>query len=180
MNLFLMNTSPKNYGATQRIVDLIAQEGSIKFEQVNKCCLGEIEISYCKGCKSCYTAGECVIHDGMNEVIDAMKAADVLVIVAPSYWGDIPGQFKVFIDRCTSYNVARSLAGNRKCFAVALREGQRSFECEHIIECITHWCGHMEVEMCGSSYYCGIHGKEDVEKYADTIKCMAKKWFESI
>jgi multimeric flavodoxin WrbA len=29
--------------------------------------------------------------------------ADIVVSVSPSYWADIPGQFKVFIDRCTPW-----------------------------------------------------------------------------
>lgn len=29
--------------------------------------------------------------------------ADKIVSVSPSYWADIPGQFKVFIDRCTPW-----------------------------------------------------------------------------
>lgn len=181
MNLFLLNASPKNYGATQRIVDLIADEAAGHYEvEVTKCCLGDVDISYCKGCKTCYSSGICNIEDDMNRVISMMKKADAFVIVAPSYWGDIPGSFKAFIDRCTSHSISKSLSGNKTCLAIALREGQRTFECEHIIECISHWCGHMEIEVSGSAFYCGISNKEDLEKYVDDIKCYAKEWLDKI
>ena len=66
MNLFLLNASPKNYGATQRIVDLIAEEAVGQFELITKCCLGDVDISYCKGCKTCYVTGICGIEDDMS------------------------------------------------------------------------------------------------------------------
>ena len=32
------------------------------------------------------------------------EAADVIISVSPSYWADVPGQFKAFIDRCTPWS----------------------------------------------------------------------------
>ena len=87
----------------------------------------------------------------------------------------LPGQFKVFIDRCTPFSDTCphpdhwTLRPGKRCYAVALRTGGRPVECEHIIDTVEHWCGHMGVEMAGSMYFCRIEGKEDIEphKYVD-------------
>lgn len=31
------------------------------------------------------------------------EIVNIVISVSPSYWADIPGQFKVFIDRCTPW-----------------------------------------------------------------------------
>ena len=107
----------------------------------------------------------------------------ILVITAPSYWGDVPGQFKVFIDRCTVYSETnpnpahRVLKPGKKCFGIALRQGTRPMECEHIIETIEHWCGHMKIDMIDSVYFCEMKDKADAVKIADSICLKAKDWF---
>ena len=41
-------------------------------------------------------------HD-IQKIMDEYDKADIVVSVSPSYWADIPGQFKAFIDRCTPW-----------------------------------------------------------------------------
>ena len=104
----------------------------------------------------------------MESLIEKIDNVDILVIAAPSYWADVPGQFKVFIDRCTVYSETnpnpahRELKLGKKCYGIALRTGRRTVECEHIIETIGHWCGHMKIDMAGSMYFCEIKDKADV------------------
>ena len=118
----------------------------------------------------------------MEYIINKIDDSDVLIIAAPSYWADVPGQFKVFIDRCTAYGDTnsnpehRKLKSGKKCYAIALRAGTRTTECEHIVETIRHWCGHMKIEMVDSIYFCGINDKNDIQKHRDTIESKTKEW----
>jgi multimeric flavodoxin WrbA len=118
----------------------------------------------------------------MEAIIDEIDSSDMIIIAAPSYWADIPGQFKVFIDRCTVYSDTnpnqyhRELKEGKKCYAIALRTGKRPVECEHIIESINHWCGHMKIDMTDSMYFCGINDKDDISIHKDQIKKKAKEW----
>lgn len=143
-----------------------------------------MSISFCLGDKSCYESCKCIIEDDdMETLMDKMDNADILVIAAPSYWADVPGQFKVFIDRCTPYsntnpNLAhRSLKPGKKCYAVALRTGASPMECEHIIGTIEHWCGHMGIAMADSMYFCSIEDKDDIVIQKEYISERSKKWF---
>ena len=58
----------------------------------------------------------------------AYKDADFVVIAAPSYWAEVPGQLKVFFDRSTPYgdtNPSRRLWRKKpaKGIAIAVRAG---------------------------------------------------------
>jgi len=182
MKVLLLNASPKNNGATQEILNIVR---SLLPSDVNSelICLGDVNITFCLGDKACYDTRKCVISDDMEALIDKIDEAEVLVIAAPSYWGDVPGHFKAFIDRCTAYSdtkpnpAHRALKSGKKCYGIALRTGNRPAECEHIIETINHWCGHMGIDMADSVYFCGIEGTADIARVADSIRKKAAEWF---
>ncbi|MBQ3379058.1 MAG: flavodoxin family protein [Clostridia bacterium] len=58
------------------------------------------KINYCRGCEACKTkTGVCVQHDEMFDMYDDIYSSDVLVMAAPTYWFNMSGQLKVFLDR---------------------------------------------------------------------------------
>lgn len=182
MKILLLNAGAKNYGATQEILTILSNELPDD-ATADIVCLGDLDIGYCKGCKVCYDTCNCVQKDDMESIIDLIDISDIIVIAAPSYWADVPGQFKVFIDRCTVYSDTnlnpnhRTLKSPKKCYAIALRAGGRPVECEHIIETVKHWCGHMKIDMVDSMYFCGINDKCDIDKHKTYICKKAKAWF---
>lgn len=182
MKILLLNASPKNDGATQEI--LLTVQGALPAQAESELvCLGDVDVQYCLGCKKCYETCRCVRQDGMTALLDKLEAADAFVIAAPSYWADVPAQFKAFIDRCTPFSDTNpnpshwTLGASKRCYAVALRTGSSPGECQHILDTIAHWCGHMGVEMAGSMYFCGIEDKRDIEPHKPAICAKAEKWF---
>lgn len=182
MNVLLLNASAKDSGATQEILRIIQDEISGR-HTVRLVCLGNLHIGYCKGCKACYETGVCVQTDDMQPLTEQIDAADLLIIAAPSYWADVPGQFKVFIDRCTVYGDTNpnhpTLRAGKRCCAVSLRTGTRPTECIHIIDSIWHWCGHMQIARGDSMYFCGINGREDIAPHAAQIRANARAWLSA-
>lgn len=61
--------------------------------------LRENKINYCIGCYYCQSNGRCFQNDGMNEILEKIVEADVLVFATPVYFYDVVGQMKTFIDR---------------------------------------------------------------------------------
>ena len=63
-------------------------------------------LSY-RGCQACYACktklDRCILKDDLSRVLHAVQEADVLVLATPTYYGDISGQLKCFIDRTYSY-----------------------------------------------------------------------------
>lgn len=182
MRILLLNASARNSGATQEILRMLCSAVSPE-DSAELVCLGDLNIRYCTGCKSCYQTGFCHQHDDMEMLMDRMNQADILVFAAPSYWADVPGQCKVFIDRCTPYGDTNPhpehpvLRAGKRCYGIALRTGSRPMECEHIIETIRHWCGHMNIALADSMYFCGINDKRDILPHQDKIMEKAREWF---
>lgn len=167
MNALVMNCSPVRTGATAEIVNITAEQLAQKYN-VKSICIDDYQFGFCKGCRSCHATGECVQHDDVDLIIKEYGRADIIISVAPSYWADIPGQFKALIDRCTpfcnTHEPHATIGKGKKGYSVALRTGQSMRECDRIIESIEHFYGHLEINCCGKLGLCAMEYKENVEK----------------
>lgn len=166
MNALVINCSPVRRGATAEIVKIVSESLREK-HTVKSICIDDYRFDFCKGCRSCHHTAKCIQHDDVDQIIDEFEWADLIVSVAPSYWADIPGQFKAFIDRCTpwcnTHEPHAKLSSGKKGYAIALRTGPSMRECSRIIESIEHFYGHMEIACCGRLGLCSIEYKEAVE-----------------
>lgn len=173
MKILLINCSPVRNGATAEIIKFV----HFFFESehdIRSICIDDYDIKFCKGCRSCHKTAKCVQNDAVNKIIEQYDWADIIISVSPSYWADIPGQFKVFIDRCTpwcnTHEPHATIAGGKKGYAIALRTGPSMKECDRIIESIEHFYGHLEIAPSGSLGLCSVEYKEDVEGRKDEIE----------
>ena len=162
----VMNCSPVKNGATAEIVNIVLNSLKEKYD-VNTICIDDYTFSFCKGCRSCHNTAKCILHDDVDKIIEQYEWADIIISVAPSYWADVPGQFKAFIDRCTpwcnTHEPHAKLSAGKKGYSIALRTGPSMPECERIIGSIEHFYGHMEIESCGKLGLCSVEYKEAVE-----------------
>ena len=112
-------------------------------------------------------------------MIQEFEQADVIVAVSPSYWADVPGQFKAFIDRCTpwcnTHTPHASLSSGKRGYAIALRTGPGMPECEQILRTVSHFYGHMEIAYCGGLGLCAVEYKEQVEPHRAEIEAFCGK-----
>lgn len=165
MNALVINCSPVRNGATGEIVRIISGCLAGNYE-VTSICIDDFRINYCKGCRSCHRTARCVQHDDVDLILELYEWADVIVSVSPSYWADVPGQFKAFIDRCTpwcnTHEPHASISKGKRGYSVALRTGPGMRECSRIIESIEHFYGHLEIDCCGSLGLCSVEYKEAV------------------
>ena len=94
--------SPRSAGNSATIVRVLLErlpDSQVKTFELNK-------LSYrgCQGCMACKTTSEkCVIKDDLSEVLEEVRASDVVLIASPVYFGDITAQTKGLIDRFYSY-----------------------------------------------------------------------------
>ncbi|GEM_PF-281640 len=168
--------SPRNNGSSaivaDKIIEGMTQEGKYSGE-INKFCLGDIDLKYCIGCKACYSNGKCVINDGFQEVFNKIIESDYIVLISPSYWGDITGHTKVFFDRSTPYcdtNPQRKYpVKNRKGISVAIRTGLNEAENKHIIETTEHYYGHLAIKPVDKLSICGVEKPSDLLAHSDAL-----------
>lgn len=168
-----MNCSPVRNGATAEIVRIVSDCLTQKYE-VKSVCIDDFNINFCKGCRSCHSTAKCVQQDDVDSILNLYEWADVIVSVAPSYWADIPGQFKVFIDRCTpwcnTHEPHAAISRGKRGYSIALRTGPSMRECNRIIESIEHFYGHLEIDCCGSLGLCSVEYKEAVADRKNEIE----------
>jgi multimeric flavodoxin WrbA len=173
--------SPKENGNTAFIVDKIIEGMNINEIQSKKYVLGEMNIGYCKGCECCSKTRECIQRDDMDLIFKDLFEADIILVASPSYWGDITGQLKVFIDRCLPLCNASTgetpVPTGKIGISVAIRAGQRKEENQHIIETIEHFFGHLEITPVKRFSIEGIDKAEDFESKLANVEeafCLGK------
>ena len=165
--------SPKSDGNTFAIVSEIVRALKQCDAQVSMHHLGSLNIGYCTGCKSCDLTGKCAQDNDVHKVVDDMFGADLVIVASPSYWGDVTGQMKVFIDRCTPYsntNPARvPVLSKPKGIAVAARAGGSKSENMNLIRTISHFSEHLEVPLIAHFTSEGIDSKKDLALRPDIL-----------
>ncbi len=181
MKALIMNCSPVRNGATAEIVAVIQKELAAQW-QVKSVCIDDYRFSFCKGCRSCHTTAKCVQHDEFDLLMSELEWADRIVCVSPSYWADVLGQFKAFIDRCTpwcnTHEPHAALPSGKKGYVVALRTGSGMRECETITRTIEHFYGHLEIECGGSLGLPSVEYKKDVDSRRQQITEFCQKILE--
>ena len=168
MKALIINCSPVRTGATAEIVKIAADQLSARYD-VKTICIDDYDFAFCKGCRSCHKTAKCVMSDApvIQSIMAEYDNADIIISVSPSYWADIPGQFKAFIDRCTpwcnTHEPHATIKSGKKGYTIAQRTGPNMPECERIIGSIEHFYGHLEIESSAHLGLTSIEYKEDVE-----------------
>ena len=174
MKALIINCSPVRTGATASIAEIIEEEISSRYE-TKSICIDDYQFSFCKGCRACHKTASCVMSDApvIRDIMKEFDEADIIISVAPSYWADIPGQYKSFIDRCTpwcnTHEPHATIRSGKKGYAVALRTGPSMPECERLIGSIEHFYGHLEIECAGHLGLTSIEYREEVEPRKEEI-----------
>lgn len=136
--------------------------------------LSRLDIGYCCGCKACESTGRCVQADDVRTVVEDMLGAELVIVASPSYWSDVTGQMKVFIDRCTPYgntNPARLPAAcGAKGISVAVRAGGSRQESLDVVRTMEHFLGHLDIPAVGHFTAEGIGSAEDLRARPEVLE----------
>ena len=100
-NIIVISSSPRIEGNSDILTNQFicgAKESGHKVCKIN---FSNKNINYCKGCLSCQLTSRCLQDDDMDEILEEMVNADVIVFATPVYFFSMCGQMKTFIDRTT-------------------------------------------------------------------------------
>ena len=111
------------YKLVEAVAEAMAKNKNVETELVQ---LSEFDIKHCAGCEEfCEKTGECNIQDDMQKLYPKLKEADVLIIGTPTYYWNVSGVVKDFIDRTNPLYNTESLKGKiGAAVAVAEESGQ--------------------------------------------------------
>lgn len=166
--------SPKEQGNTSFVVDKIISGMESSGIETTKYVLGKLNINYCLGCKSCSRTRHCVQRDDMDIIFENILKSDIILVAAPSYWGDVPGQLKVFIDRCLPLCNAEAgdtpVPNGKIGISVALRAGKSKKENQHLIDTIEHFFGHLDIKPVEKLTIEGLSKFEDFDNNLEKLE----------
>ena len=101
-HILVISTSPRKGGNSETLANEFIRGAEESGSQVEKVCLYDKTISFCKGCLTCLKTRTCIIHDDAEIIAQKMKTADVLVFATPVYYYEMSGQMKTLLDRANS------------------------------------------------------------------------------
>jgi len=98
-NIVIISSSPRINGNSEIIAKEFAKGARDAGHTTEIIDLKLRNVNYCKACYYCQDMGFCYQKDDMNEIVQKIMLADVLVFATPVYFYSMSGQLKVFIDR---------------------------------------------------------------------------------
>jgi len=143
MNILIINGSPRKKGLISQMLDIMREDaerlrvgdgtsGMERGNQVQTVYTNDLSIKPCIGCMACRTKLKCSIaEDDSQRVLKMIQDADAIIMGAPCYWGNIPGQMKLLFDRIV-YGMMRDTPR----FPEPLMKGKK---CILLSTCTTPW-----------------------------------------
>ena len=98
--VLILSGSFRKGGNSDTLCDRFAEGARDAGNEVEKIFINDRNIGYCRGCGVCNRTHRCVQKDDMEEILNKMVAADVIVMATPVYFYTMNGQMKTLIDRC--------------------------------------------------------------------------------
>ena len=135
--VLVLSASPRKGGNSDLLCDQFVLGALEAGHRAEKIFLGDKTIAYCIGCETCMqNGGICVQDDDMEEILQKMIDADVLVLATPVYFYTMAAQMKTVIDRTVAryteiankefYFIATAAADDKKLLERTM-EGFRGF-----------------------------------------------------
>ena len=106
MQVLVINGSPKGDNSNTMLLTRAFLDGA-GWRSAEIIDVSKAAIRGCLGCYACWnkTPGQCVIHDGMNELLPKIISAEVIIWSFPLYYFSVPGDLKNLIDRQLPLNL---------------------------------------------------------------------------
>ena len=100
MKLLIINGSPHKKGLISQMLRIFHEQAIATGIEVTEVYANDLQIKPCMGCMACRSKRHCVLpEDDAQRVLALIQQADSIVVGAPCYWGNIPGQLKLLFDR---------------------------------------------------------------------------------
>ncbi len=136
MKVLALEGSPRKGGNSSLLLDWVLEGVKKGGGGVVRLRVADLDIQPCTGCGVCLSAGECVIRDDMDGVMDLVFSTHHMVVATPVYFYHVPAQLKALVDRFQPLWARKALLGvlpeKRGRLAIVAcggTRGKRLFEC---------------------------------------------------
>ena len=179
MKIACIKGSPRVNGNSSRLADYFLKNFDSIENEIKTFNLNQFKYMGCQGCRKCLIDAEkCIINDDLQEVLEAVRESDILVLASGVYYGELTSQAKVFIDRTYSFNAPDFITNpnssrlkSGKCLVMILAQGHPD---ENMFKDIfTRYNYFFEKKGFSKSYLiraCGVLNKGDIDSRKDVLK----------
>lgn len=167
--VLILSGSPRKGGNSDLLCDEFMRGAIESGNTVEKIRVAEKNIGYCKACYYCKDHnGQCVIKDDMQEVLQKIIEADVIVFASPVYFYSIDAQLKALIDR----TVARWLeVKNKDFYYIITCADEEESSCETTLACLRGYADCVEgAKEKGVIYGTGVYQKGEIKQTTAMVK----------
>lgn len=112
--------------------------------------LKDKKIQPCVACRKCSETNKCIINDDMHEIYDKLSEADIIVLGSPTYFDNVTGIMKNFIDRCLPFYAPRKLKDKKVALVAVGNSDDNSVK--GCIRALEGFCKHMGFQIIESVY----------------------------
>ncbi len=105
MKILCIVGSPRKHGNTDTLVDSVIAGARESGALVEKIYLSDLSFKGCVGCEGCAKTTKCIINDDMQQVYEKLNNSDGLIIGSPTYFYNVTGLTKLFLDRLYAYEI---------------------------------------------------------------------------
>lgn len=158
MRVCILMGSPRPNGNTTELCKPFIEELTQNHVEVDYITLHDKVIEPCRGCYYCQdVAGEygCVQQDDMQDIVDVILKADILVFACPIYTWGAPAPIKAVMDRMYGFNkfygsAPRAVLNDGQRYALITTCGYKpSYGADLLDEGIRRWCKHSSLPYLG-------------------------------
>lgn len=97
--LLIINGSPRKQGCDAKVCGEISKFAEKYGYESETIWVYDLGIGGCRACMACKSTQRCVQKDCMNDILDKIRASDMLLFATPVYFHSETGPFRTFIDR---------------------------------------------------------------------------------
>ena len=156
MKVLLINGSPRERGNTRAALDVGATPVEIK-EAIYQCApyvgLERARCALEEVNAACAKTGRCVLEGGVNEAVEALAAADGLIVGTPVHYASPAGALLAFLDRMFYAGAERFAHKPAAAFACARRAGTTAS-----LDVINKYFTISQMPVVSSTYWSQIYG----------------------
>lgn len=168
-NILVISTSPRKAGNSELLADEFIKGAAEAGHKVNKICLYDKQIGFCKGCLACQMTEKCIIHDDVSEILEQMKMADALVFATPIYFYEMSGQMKTLLDRTNPLFISQYAF--RDIYLLATSADEEETSMDGAVKGLEGWVSCFALTgLAGVVRGAGVDKKGEIESKAEILK----------
>ncbi|MFD1775852.1 flavodoxin family protein [Paenibacillus rhizophilus] len=109
--LLAIKGGPRPDGITAKMLQIAVQTAKTAGWETDICDLYKVNINACKGCPDCRATGICPPGGELAGLWERLASSDLVILSAPTYYANVPGQVKLMFDRLAGKAMDRSGGG---------------------------------------------------------------------